>query len=164
MVKLGRSEISLKNNYVDRINGNVTKRVDPDNIFSHTFAFQEAVQKLADRNAVDLRILVIPERGTDPTLATSEETCICNPDWFGCVAIFSIRSLNNWSYHKNIFAHEIGHALGMDLHDDQFYSSNPGDRLLMWSSVGRGAAVWSPEARRRIRNQDNSCLPGFISR
>merc|ERR1712106_564349 len=158
VVKLGRSEISLKNNYVDRINGNVTKRFDPDNIFSHTFAFQEAVQKLADRSAVDLRILVIPERGPDPTLATSEETCICNPDWFGCVAIFSIRSLTNWSYHKNIFAHEIGHALGMDLHDDQFYSSNPGDRLLMWSSVGRGAAVWSPEAQRRIRNQDNSCL------
>merc|ERR1719483_747517 len=103
VVKLGRSEISLKNNYVDRINGNVTKRVDPDNIFSHTFTFQEAVQKLADRNAVDLRILVIPERGTDPTLATSEETCICNPDWFGCVAIFSIRSLTNWPYHKNIF-------------------------------------------------------------
>merc|ERR1712106_346415 len=163
VVKLGRSEISLKNNYVDRINGNVTKRFDPDNIFSHTFTFQEAVQKLADRSAVDLRILVIPERGTDPTLATSEETCICNPDWFGCVAIFSIRSLNNWSYHKNIFAHEIGHALGMDLHDDQFYSSNPGDRLLMWSSVGRGATVWSPEARRRIRNQDNSCLDTAVT-
>merc|ERR1712106_292939 len=133
------------------------KRFDPDNSFSHTFTFQEAVQKLADRSAVDLRILVIPKRGTGPT-GTAEETCICNPDWFGCVAIFSIRSLNNWSYHKNIFAHEIGHALGMDLHDDQFYSSNPGDRLLMWSSVGRGATVWSPEARRRIRNQDNSCL------
>merc|ERR1712106_649957 len=61
------------------------------------------------------------------------------------------------------FAHEIGHALGMDLHDDQFYSSNPGDRLLMWSSVGRGATVWSPEARRRIRNQDNSCLDTAVT-
>merc|ERR1712106_51525 len=157
VAKLGRSEISLKNNYVDRINGNVTKRFDPDNSFSHTFTFQEAVQKLADRSAVDLRILVIPERGTDPT-GTAEETCICNPDWFGCVAIFSIRFLTNWSYNENILAHEIGHTLGIDLYDDQFYSSNPGDRLLMWSSVGRGAAVWSPEAQRRIRNQDNSCL------
>merc|ERR1712106_1094750 len=157
VVKLGRSEISLKNNYVDRINGNVTKRFDPDNSFSHTFTFQEAVQKLADRSAVDLRILVIPKRETGPT-GTAEETCICNPDWFGCVAIFSIRFLTNWSYDENILVHEIGHTLGMDLHNDQFYSSNPGDRLLMWSSVGRGAAVWSPEAKRRIRNQDNSCL------
>jgi DNA-binding Lrp family transcriptional regulator len=158
VTKLADSGIRLENSYVDRLDRNKTRRFERDNIFAHTFTFQEAVEKLPDRHAVDLRILVIPERGTSPTLATSEETCICNRDWFGCVAIFSIRFQNNWSFHQNIFAHEIGHALGMDLHDDQFYAANPGDKLLMWSSVGRGAFIWSPEAKQRINTQDNSCL------
>jgi len=158
VIKLGESAIKLKKSYVDRLDRNITKKFNKNNIFAHTFTFQEAVQDLSDRHAVDLRILVIPERGTNPVLATSEETCICNRTWFGCVAIFSIRFLNNWSYHQTIFAHEIGHTLGMDLHDDEFYTSNPGDKLLMWSRVGRKAFIWSPEARRRINRQDNSCL------
>jgi len=160
VVRLGKSEIVLQNTYIDRINGNVTTKFDPNNIFSHTFTFQEAVQKLANRNSVDLRILIIKEvrGGPDRTIATSEETCICNPTWFGCVGIFSIRFTDQWDYHKNVFAHEIGHTLGMDLHDDQFYSSNPQDKLLMWSSVGFGADVWSPAAKNRINRQDNSCL------
>eukprot|EP00092_Neocalanus_flemingeri_P022449 GFUD01024347.1.p1 GENE.GFUD01024347.1~~GFUD01024347.1.p1 ORF type:complete len:270 (+),score=62.11 GFUD01024347.1:72-881(+) len=158
VVKLNRSEIVLEDTYVDRINGNKTTKVDPTDIISQTFQFQEAVQKLPDRNSTDLRILFITERGSDPTLATAEETCICNPDWFGCIAVFSIRFLDNWGHHQAVFAHEIGHALGMDLHDDQFYTSNPKSRLLMWSSVGFQAYIWSPEAKRRINNQDNSCL------
>jgi len=160
VVKLGQSDIVLQNTYVDRINGNKTTKVDPNNIFSHTFTFQEAVQKLTDRNSVDIRILMIKEvrGGPDLTLATSEETCICNPAWFGCVGIFSIRYLGQWAYHKNVFAHELGHTLGMDVHDDQFYNSNPQDKLLMWSSVGFDANVWSPAAKTRINRQDNSCL------
>ena len=71
---------------------------------------------------------------------------------------FPIRWLNNWSYHEAIFAHEIGHTLGMDLHDDQFYPDTMMDKLLMWSRVNRRAFIWSPEARRRINSQDNSCL------
>eukprot|EP00092_Neocalanus_flemingeri_P086642 GFUD01109228.1.p1 GENE.GFUD01109228.1~~GFUD01109228.1.p1 ORF type:complete len:286 (-),score=77.15 GFUD01109228.1:363-1220(-) len=158
VVKLNRSEIVLEDTYVDRINGNKTTKVDPTNIFSQTFQFQEAVQKLPDRNSTDLRILFITERRSDPTLAASEETCICNPDWFGCVAVFSIAFLDNWGHNANVFAHEIGHALGMDLHDNQFYTSNPKSRLLMWVPVGFFATIWSPEAKRRINNQDNSCL------
>jgi len=128
VTKLGQSDIKLKNSYVDRQHGNVTKKFDKDDIFSHTFTFQEAVQDLPNRYSVDLRILVIPERGTSRTKATAEETCICNHNWFGCVAIFSIRFINNWSFHQSIFAHEIGHTLGMDLHDDEFYTANPGDK------------------------------------
>ena len=158
VVKLSKSKIVLEDSYVDRINGNVTTKVNPNNIFSHTFTFQEAVQKLRDRHAVDLRILFIPDRGTGTTVATAEETCMCNPDWFGCVAIFSIRHIDLWSFHNTVFAHEIGHTLGMDLHDDQFYISNPKNQLLMWHSVGVGAFIWSPEAKRRINRQDNSCL------
>jgi len=159
VTKLGASNIKLKDTYVDRINGNKTKKVDINNIFSHTFTFQEAVQKLPGRRNVDLRILIIPERrGGGPTLATAEETCICNYNWFGCIAVFSIRKLNDWTFHSTIFAHEIGHALGMDLHDDSFYENNPGNKLIMWSEVGSNANIWSPEAKRRINRQDNSCL------
>ena len=60
---------------------------------------------------------------------------------------------------KNLFAHEIAHTLGMDLHDDDFYTENPGDRLLMWSDVGQHSNIWSPEAKRRINQHDTSCLP-----
>merc|ERR1712083_423955 len=113
VTKLGASELKLKDTYVDRLNGNQTKKVDINNIFSHTFTFQEAVQKLPGRRNVDLRILMIPERrGGGPTLATAEETCICNYNWFGCIAVFSIRNPDDWTFHSTIFAHEIGHALG----------------------------------------------------
>ena len=153
MQKLGGSDVKLGKFYTDRLNGDVRKKADKNNIFSHTFLFQEAVQKLPKTEKIDLRILVVPERGGNPTLATSEENCFCNSDWkFGCIGVFSIRYKSNWLYHKNIFAHEIGHTLGMDLHDDIFYSNNPGDKLLMWSSVGFSANVWSTEAKRRINN------------
>merc|ERR1719411_1861223 len=144
--KLGSSDVKLGKFYTDRLNGDVRKKADKNNIFSHTFLFQEAVQKLPKTDKIDLRILVVPERGGNPTLATSEENCFCNSDWeFGCIGVFSIR-------YKSIFAHEIGHTLGMDLHDDSFYSNNPGAKLLMWSSVGFSANVWSTEAKRRINN------------
>ena len=58
---------------------------------------------------------------------------------------------------KSIFAHELGHSLGADPHDNEFYTHNPGDRLLMWNSVGPHANIWSPEAKRRI-NQHATCL------
>ena len=91
VTKLGESGIRLRKSFVDRRHGNVTKMFDKNDIFSHTFTFQEAVQELPDRRAVDIRILVIPMRGGGQELAAAEETCICNPGWFGCVAIFSIR-------------------------------------------------------------------------
>ena len=45
----------------------------------------------------------------------------------------------------------------MDLHDEDFYTENPGDKLLMWGGVGNYADIWSPEAKRRI-NQHATCL------
>jgi len=158
ITKLEDSGIRLKDTYVDRLDNNITKKFDKNKIHSHTFAFQEAVQDLPDRFSVDLRILVIPYSGYGPTIGTAEETCICNPNWFGCVAVFAIEFENDWSYHQTIFAHEIGHTIGMDLHDDEFYTYNPGNKLIMWSGIGRQADIWSPEARRRINSQNNSCL------
>ena len=161
VTNFGKSGIRLKNTYIDRTDKNILKKFDKSDIFAHTFTFQEAVEVLPNRYDVDLRILIIPERtliGNLQPRGTAEETCICNPDWFGCIAVFSIVLKNNWSFHQTVFAHEIGHTLGMDVHDDQFYNEDIKDKLLMWSSVSREAFVWSEEARRRINNQDNSCL------
>jgi hypothetical protein len=157
VVKLSESKIFLKDTYVDRLDGNVTKQADPEKIHSHTFTFQEAVQLLPDRSSVDVRVLFIRERGPSP-YATAEETCMCNLAWFGCIVVFSIRDRNIWADNSAIMAHEVGHTLGMDIHDDDIYKDNPGNRLLMWSGIGRSADIWSPEAKRRINKQDNSCL------
>ena len=59
---------------------------------------------------------------------------------------------------KSIFAHEIGHTLGMDVHDDEFYKQDPNGELLMWSAVRQDAYIWSPEAKRRINQHNKSCL------
>jgi len=158
MVKLKNSDIVLGDTYVDRLENNVTKKRDPNNIHSYTFTFQEAVEKLPDRFAVDIRILFILRSGHSNTAGTAEETCICNQNWFGCVAVIAIKWLSNWSHHSSIFAHEIAHSLGMGVHDDMFYESNPDDRLIMWSKVGLQADIWSPEAKKKILKQDNSCL------
>ena len=158
ILNLKHSDINLGHTYLDRMSGNIRKPFNPQNIFSYTFTFQEAVEKLIDRHSVDLRILFIQETFLSATVAAAEETCICNPSWFGCVAVFSIRYLEKWAYDKSIFAHEIGHTLGMDIHDNEVYDRNPDNKLLMWKYVSIHANVWSPEARKRIRSQNNSCL------
>ena len=160
VVKLENSDIVLQDSYVDRWEGNVTKAFDPDKILAFTFAFQESVALLRNRNEVDLRILMIYKRKQDPgpEIGTAEEECLCNPHTFACIAIFAIqqRHLSNWAYHMSIFTHEIGHTLGMKPHDDKFYHYS--EDLIMWSGVERNANVWSPEAKKRINEHDNSCL------
>jgi len=49
VIKLGESAIKLKKSYVDRLDRNITKKFNKNNIFAHTFTFQEAVQDLPDR-------------------------------------------------------------------------------------------------------------------
>jgi len=130
-VKLSQSNVRLGDTYLDRRVDDIRKAFDPDDIYSYSFTFQEAIEKIPDRHNVDITILFIPEKTKSSTIAASEETCICNPAWYACVAIFSIRDLENWSYHSTIFAHEIGHTLGMDIHDDSVYDKNPSGQLLM---------------------------------
>ena len=161
VVKLDNSDIVLKNTYVDRVDGNVTKVFDADQIWALTFAFQESVELLRNRNAVDLRILMTHKSKSDSDaekIGMAEELCLCNPQTFACIAVFAIEHLNYWAYQEGVFTHEIGHSLGMDAHDDDFYTANPGDRLLMWSAVGSEANIWSPEAKRRINQHNKSCL------
>ena len=106
-------------------------------IVAQTFAFQEAVFKLPSplKQEVNLRILFMKGE-TDR--ANAEEMCICDqhPVFnYGCVAIFAIRHLSQWTFHTSIFAHELGHALGAAHHDEKYYRHSSGDRLLMWSKV-----------------------------
>ena len=104
VVKLGNSDVVLKDSYVDRLEGNVTKEFNPDNMHAFTFAFQESVglMDLKERMIWDMRILVIHKSPKDKSLftGTAEESCLCNPDTFACTAVFSIRDPTRWTADK----------------------------------------------------------------
>ena len=96
--------------------------------------------------------------GYGDKMAASEEDCICNFKTFACIAVFPVKNLNFWGLESNAFAHEFGHMLGMDTHDDDFYHPSADNKLLMWTRVYPKANIWSPKAREAIRNHDHSCL------
>ena len=191
--KMSQSDVRLGDTYVDRVDKNKTKKFSVQDVVAQTFAFQEAVFKLPapSKHEVNLRILFMKETRPYTLQGTAEEMCICDqhPVFnFGCVAIFAIRHLDQWTFHTSIFAHEIGHTLGAEEHDDEHYQNNADERLLMWSKVllydilsiffglshnalmyiyiqisgapqvGRNATIWSPEARTAIASSNHSCL------
>ena len=100
--KLENSDISLKERYIDRTDGNVKKVLNMEEIWAVALAFQESVGLLRDRNAVDLRILMSHKSQKDPskTLGVAEENCLCTPETFPCIAIFSFEDLQKWGYRK----------------------------------------------------------------
>ena len=102
VVKLENSDIVLKETYIDRMNGNVEKFLNQDEIWALAFAFQESVGLLRKRNAVALRILMTHKSQKDPskTLGVAEELCLCTPQTFPCIAVFSIEDLHMWDYRK----------------------------------------------------------------
>ena len=55
--RLESSDVKIKKTYVDRLDGNKTKKFDHSNIFSHTFTFQEAVEKMPDRSLSSTEVL-----------------------------------------------------------------------------------------------------------
>jgi len=165
VTKLRESGLILRNSYVDRLNGNVTKAFNEKDFLAHTFTFQEAIQELPDRHAVDLRILFLPLRIIErqkgkiqKQTAAAEKNCMCNPNGFSCILVYAIEFPEVWSFFLILLAHEIGHTLGMDLHDDEFPTTISANKLVMWSSTRMKASVWSPEAKKRINKHDNSCL------
>ena len=48
--RLESSDVKIKKTFIDRLNGNKTKEFDHNDIFSHTFTFQEAVEKMPNRS------------------------------------------------------------------------------------------------------------------
>ena len=47
--RLENSDVRVKTQYVDRLDGNVTKELDQANMLSIVFTFQEAVERMAGR-------------------------------------------------------------------------------------------------------------------
>ena len=90
---LDKSDVKLGKTYIDRSNNNQTKTFDKTDILSHTFLFQEAVEKMEGRYDVDVRLLLLPEAGLQEEggTGTGEEHCICDQHWFGCVVIVSLK-------------------------------------------------------------------------
>ena len=115
VVKLGNSDVVLKETYVDRANRNVTKVFTPNKIWALTFAFQESVALLRDRNAVDLRILMAKKRRKDPSnsIGLAEEYCLCNPETFACIATFGIENIRKWARNKERYQKQPRKGRGM---------------------------------------------------
>ena len=55
IVKLSTSDVTMQREYIDRIDGNESKIFDNTDIYAHTFCFQQAVEKMDNRNEVHLR-------------------------------------------------------------------------------------------------------------
>jgi len=160
---LNDSIFEIKETFIDRNDGNRNKTFYSGDLMAWTFGFQEAVGELLGHNSTatepHIRILM---RYTPWTLrSATEENCICNPDWpFACIAIFSV---DQWFWRKgSLFAHEIGHALGREIHDDTIYR-DPDHELIMNSVIGKHANIWTPEAKDSISKQYEkyhmNCLP-----
>jgi len=139
-----------------------TLRGNEKEVDAWIFTFQEAVQKLDNslRNSVDIRILMRHFRGNN-YVASSEEDCICNFNWpYGCVSTYTVDETERSWLKGSLFAHEFGHSLGAGaVHDDQTYGYNP--TLIMNTEVNPGARIWSPRAKKLIREQGqkyHSCL------
>ena len=47
--RLEKSDVDLKETFIDRLEGNATKTFNKSQINSHTFTFQEAAQEIEDR-------------------------------------------------------------------------------------------------------------------
>ena len=47
--RLENSDVKIKKTYIDRLDGNKTKKFDEKSLFGHTFTFQEAVEKMPNR-------------------------------------------------------------------------------------------------------------------
>merc|ERR1711974_423739 len=138
--RLESSDVKIKKTFVDRLDGNKTKKFDHSNIFSHTFTFQEAVEKMPDRHNVHLGLLAL--LGSE--IEQAEMGAAEDP--------------SDWTQSSNLLTHEFGHTLGATLHDDEFYDEERAPSLIMWSKVDSSASVWSEKARKAIKERDKSCL------
>ena len=88
----------------------------------------------------------------------AEEKCTCNSTTFGCIIVIGVDHLGNWSYDYTLLAHEFGHNLGVEDHDNEYYEKLKESKLIMWQELKATEYIWSPEARKSIMEHDNSCL------
>ena len=57
--RLENSDVKIKKTYKDRMDGNQTKEFDKKDIFSRTFVFQEAVEKMPGRSLLAIVCRVV---------------------------------------------------------------------------------------------------------
>eukprot|EP00091_Calanus_sinicus_P002795 TRINITY_DN12907_c0_g1_i2.p1 TRINITY_DN12907_c0_g1~~TRINITY_DN12907_c0_g1_i2.p1 ORF type:complete len:323 (-),score=81.32 TRINITY_DN12907_c0_g1_i2:48-992(-) len=119
-VKLNTSDVKVGIKYKDRLDNNRRKIFCSYDIMAHTLRFQEAARKMPNINDVNIRSILPSNSKT----GMAEENCVCQEHGHGCVIVLTIRHHNDWTFDGNIFTHEFGHALGAELHDDQFYGLN----------------------------------------
>ena len=55
IVNLSTSDVRMQREYIDRTNGNESKIFDSKAIYAHTYCFQQAVEKMDNRDEVHLR-------------------------------------------------------------------------------------------------------------
>lgn len=163
--QLKNSEIKLGSTYRDRRNDNKTMDLDKTDILGYAFTLQEAVSEMLSKGWKTppniLRFIlasgyqncstgeVCPVGGVS-TKAAAEEYCLCNPDTFPCVGVFTQTS--NSVPDSVLLAHEIGHTLGVYPHDEQ-----PG--YIMSDPIrDRDEYVWSEWSKGMVNAQNNSCL------
>jgi len=167
-VSLKNSDIQLGETYVDRLEilPNVTKKLSENlnTIYAHAFAMQQAVEKMPNRWDFDLRILFNDQKTIQKKnpRGVAEEKCICKRAGFGCIIVFSVKYLKNWAKDYKLLAHEVGHTLGADPHDNEYYDPydvKNGKKLMMWSKIyPNDTFIWSPHARKKINLNGNTCL------
>ena len=58
--RLENSDVKIKKTYIDRLDGNKTKKFDEKSLFGHTFTFQEAVEKMPGRFLFIVSGLMLP--------------------------------------------------------------------------------------------------------
>jgi len=160
---MNNSRFKIKETFIDRNDENRNKTFYDGDLMAWTFGFQEAIGEILGHNSSDtaphIRLLLRYSPGT--LRAATEENCICNPDWkYACIGIFSV---DQWFWRKgSLFAHEIGHGLGREIHDDKIYR-DPDHQLIMNSVIGKHANIWTPEAKNSISSlyekYHKKCLP-----
>ena len=55
---------------------------------------------------------------------------------------YKFQNPDNWARSSNLLAHEFGHTLGAEMHDDEFYDRSMKDDLIMWSAVENYLLFW----------------------
>lgn len=137
--------------YRDRRAKNRTRILDTRDIVGYTFAFQDGVSRQLSLGWTTpsniVRFILAERRGREN--AAAEEFCLCNPDTFPCVGVFTQTSRLPQSV---LMAHEIGHTLGVVPHHRQrgYIMSDP--------IQVRSSYVWSRMSRRKINSHNVDCL------